>query len=82
MSTLLHTTVKGKVVVSTIYRRSSARESFDDWYYETMVFNVESSGKLGSIVEQRESHWEGDAITKHQQLVADYVHKLPPIDKD
>lgn len=76
-NSLLHTNVKGKFIVSTIYRQCSSM--LGGWYFESMVFDIDSKGAMLSIVDQDESRTEGGAIRAHQAWVRKYAEKLAPI---
>lgn len=75
------TRIKGKFLVSTIYRQCSAVESYGSWYYETMVFHIGEDGKTGAIADQAESHCEAHAVRTHTAFVTSFCSDLPEIEE-
>ena len=64
----------GAVVVSTIYRESSALVESPPWYFETMAFADDKPG----IEWQSSAGWKREAVRQHLLAVRWFSRALDP----
>lgn len=76
---LMCTYLKGKYVISTIYRQSSAMVE-DLWYFETIVWDWDDKTKTrGSMIEMKDSGFDEDmAIESHLAVVKSMNGSIKP----
>lgn len=71
---LLSTNVKGRYNVSTGFRRSSAAVSSPPWYFETIIWRLDTDRKRAEMVSMEDSgRYEDVASRRHAAICINLI---------